>query len=141
MWVFRYARFIRSRQSDQKRSLRSLPLWFIERLMFGVQLVLMGVVLLVVLFVAISLPRAIDIFTRAYREASSTGKADKHSKLARGGEVRQAGYQEKISATRYGASTRSDDLRRRLNELRSMRTGNPAHRPQNLGSQYGKHEK
>ena len=42
MWVFRYARFIRSRQSDKKRSLRSWPLWFIERLMFGVQLVVMG---------------------------------------------------------------------------------------------------
>lgn len=138
MWVFRYARFIRSRQGDPKRSLRSLPMWFMERLMFGVQLVVMGVVLLVVLFWAISLPRAIAMFTRAYREASSTGKADKHSKLARGGEVRQAGYQEKISAARYGASTRSDDLRRRLNELRSMRTGNPAHRPQHLGGQYGK---
>ena len=138
MWVFRYARFIRSRQSDKTKSLRSLPLRFIERLMFGVQAVLMSVVLLVVLFMAISLPRAIDMFTRAYREASSTGKADKHSKLARGGEVRQAGYQEKISATRYGASTRSDDLRRRLNELRSMRTGNPANRPQHLGGQYGK---
>ena len=50
MWVFRYARFIRSRQSDKTKSLRSLPLRFIERLMFGVQSVLMSVVLLVVLF-------------------------------------------------------------------------------------------
>ena len=141
MWVFRYTRFIRSRQGDPKRSLRSWPLWFIERLMFGVQLVVMGAVLLIVLFWAVSLPRAIAMFTRAYREASSNGKADKHSKLARGGEVRQAGYQEKISATRYGASTRSDDLRRRLNELRSMRTGNPAHRPQHLGGQYGRQKK
>ena len=141
MWVFRYARFIRSRQGDPKRSLRSWPLWFIERLMFGVQMLLVGVVLLVVLFMAISLPRAVALFSRAYREASSTGKAGKNSKLARGGEVRQAGYQEKISATRYGASTRSDDLRRRLNELRSMRTGNPAHRPQHLGGQYGRHKK
>lgn len=138
MWVFRYARFIRSCQSDQKRSLRSWPLWFIERLMFGVQLVLVGVVLIVMLFMAVSLPRAVALFARAYREASSTGKADKHSKLARGGEVRQAGFQKTISATRSGAPMRSDDLRRRLNELRSVRTGHPAHRPQHLGGQYGK---
>ena len=141
MWVFRYARFIRSRQGDQKRSLRSLPLWFIERLMFGVQMLLVGAVLLVVLFMAISLPRAIGEFARAYRAASSSGKADSPSRLVKGGEVRQAGYHKKISATRYGASTRSDDLRRRLNELRSMRTGNPAHRPQQLGGQYGRHKK
>ena len=141
MWIFRYARFIRVNQGGKRWSARSLLLLPIVIPILIAQVVVIGFVVIVLLFITISIPRTFGEIARAFRAASSSGKADSPSKFVKGGEVRQTGYHKKISATRYGASTRSDDLRRRLNELRSMRTGNPAHRLQHLGSQYGKHKK
>ena len=122
------------------RRIGSVLLLLITTPILIVQVAVIVVVVVVVMFITISLPRTFDKLTRAYRVASSNGKADSPSKITRGGEVRQAGYQRQISAARYGESTRSDDLRRRLNELRSVRTGDPAHRPRKHGGQYGKHK-
>ncbi len=126
---------------ERCRRIGSVLLLLITTPILIAQVAVIVVVVVVVVIITISLPRTFGELARAYRVATSNGKADRPSKHTRGGEVRQAGYHKKISATRYGASTRSGDLRRRLNELRSMRTWNPAHRPQNLGSQYGKHKK
>lgn len=123
---------------DCCRRIGSVLLLLITTPILITQVAVIVVVVVVVMFITISLPRTFDELARAYRVATSNGKADSPSKLTRGGEVRQAGYDKMISATRESASTRSDDLRRRLNELRSMRTGNPANRPQHLGGQYGK---
>ena len=123
---------------ERCRQLGSVLLLLITTPILIAQVAVIGVVVVVVVFIAISLPRTFGELARAVRAATSNGKADSPSKHTRGGEVRQAGYDKKISATRESASTRSDDLRRRLNELRSVRTGHPAHRPQKLGGQYGK---
>ena len=138
MWIFRYARFVRLRNGGKRLSVRSLPRLLILGPILAVQVVLIGMVIVILSFIVTSLPRSLGMFARAYRATSLSDKTESPSQNLRGGEVRQAGYQGKISETRHGASTRSDDLRRRLNELRSVRTGHPAHRPQKRGGQYGK---
>lgn len=55
----------------------------------------------------------------------------------KGGEFRQAGYQQRGSLIRPGGSLNSDDLRRRLNELRSTDPGGPGRRAPNRGGQHG----
>ena len=139
MWVFRYARFVRAEQFGKE-----WPKWarrLMRLLVLPVQVmqfIVIVFVLIAVSFIPLRLYWVAGCLWHAIRKAavSDTG----HSRQIRGGEVRQAGYQRQISATRVGESTRSDDLRRRLNELRSVRTGNPAHRPRKHGGQYGKHK-
>lgn len=123
---------------ERCRRIGSVLLLLITTPILFVQLGFIVLAVVVVVIITISLPRTFGELARAYRVATSNGKADRPSKHTRGGEVRQAGYDKMISATRFGASTRSDDLRRRLNELRSVGTGHPAHRPRNVGGQYGK---
>ena len=137
MWIFRYARFLRADQvgKDWPKWARAL-IWLLLKPVQAAQLVMFVLLLCAVAFIPLRVFWLAGCLWHAVRKASIGDNG--HSRLIRGGEVRQAGYQEKISAARYGASTRSDDLRRRLNELRSMRTGNPANRPQQLGGQYGK---
>lgn len=137
MWVFRYARFLRAEQigKDWPKWARVLLVLFLKPIQ-AMQIVVGFLVLVAVTFIAVRLYWTAGCLWHAFRKASISGIGD--SRRIKGGEVRQAGYDKMISATRESASTRSDDIRRRLNELRSVRTGHPAHRPQKRGGQYGK---
>jgi hypothetical protein len=140
MWVFRYARFVRAEQfgKDWPKWLRSL----IRLLLIPVQVaqfVVFVFVLVAVAFVPLRLFWTAGCLWHAFRKALISDNA--RSRQIQGGEVRQTGFLQTISKARHGESARGGDLRRRLNELRSMRTGNPAHRPQHLGGQYGRQKK
>lgn len=123
---------------ERCRRIGSVLLLLITTPILIAQVAVIVVVVVVLVIITISLPRTFGELARAYRVATSNGKADRPFKHTRGGEVRQAGLQKTISETRHGGSMRSDDLGRRLNERRSVRTGHPAHRPRINGGQYGK---
>ena len=137
MWIFRYARFVRANQfgKDWPKWAQTL-IWLFLLPVQAVQLVVIFFVLCAVAFIPLRIFWMAGCLWHAIRKASISDK--EHSRQNRGGEVRQAGFQQTISKARRGEPARSDDLNRRLNELRSVRTGHPAHRPQHLGGQYGK---
>lgn len=91
----------------------------------------------IALFVMCVLPRAWMQVERAFREAAVSGQTDEDSTLFEGGVFRQKGSEVKGSLIRPGGSLSTDDLRRRLNELRSNDPGGPGHRSLNKGGQHG----
>lgn len=135
---FNKSRLIRLWQERDVPSVRSNLLLPILLPIIVMKWMLLGIIAAIIFSIAAAMPRALDEVAQEVRAAKSGAATGKPFKLVNGGEVRQAGYDRKISATRFGASTRSDDLRRRLNELRSVGTGHPAHRPRINGGQYGK---
>ena len=54
------------------------------------------------------------------------------------GEEWQRGNQQRGSLIRFGGSLNSDDLRHRLNELRSSKSGGPERRTPKTGGHYAK---
>ncbi len=107
-----------------------LPVYFM-------QLILTLTLGFIILVVMCSYPIALAQVARAVRVARAGDKTDDTPKKWRGGEFRQAGYQQKGSLIRPGGSLNSDDLRRRLDELRSTDPGGPGHRALNRGGQNG----
>ena len=75
---------------------------------------------------------------RAFHRALAIDIAYQSSTQMKGGEPRQTGFRSRGSLIRSGGSLSSDDLRRRLNELRSTKSGGPVRRSLNGESQYGK---
>lgn len=137
MWIFRYARFLRADQFGKKwPKWARVLIWLLVLPVQAAQLVVIVFVLCAVAFIPLRIFWMAGCLWHAIRKASISDK--EHTRQIRGGEVRQAGFLTMISKARHREPTRSDDLRRRLNELRSMRTGNPAHRPRKHGGQYGK---
>ena len=91
----------------------SLPIWVARVALFGVLLQL-------ALIQLASLPRALEQVIRAFREAEALGQTDNDSTQLKGGE-RNAGSRRKGFLIRPGGSLNSDDLRRRLYELRTSK--------------------
>lgn len=137
MWIFRYAKFLRADQFGKKwpNWARAL-IWLLLKPVQAAQLVVIFFVLCAVAFIPLRIFWMAGCLWHAIRKAAISDK--EHSRPLRGGEVRQAGFLTTISKTRNGESTRSGDLRRRLNELRLVGTGQPARRPRKHGGQYGK---
>lgn len=102
------------------------------------KLVLYGILTLVILFVLAVFPSAWDLVERAFREAEALGQTDHDSTRLKGGEFRQEGSERKGSLVRPGGPLSSDDLRRRLYELREMKPTKRVSLTRNVGGQYGK---
>jgi len=83
------------------------------------KLVLYGMLALVILFELAAFPSAWDSVKRAFHKAEALGKSDHDSTRLKGGEARQKGSERKGSLVRPGGPLCSDDLRRRLYELRT----------------------
>ncbi len=122
MLVFRYARHVRAKEIGKAwpKWIR-VPLSLLLKPVEAMQFVVGFFVLVAVAFIALRLFWSAGGLWHAFRKASISDTG--HSRRIKGGEVRHTGFQKTISTTRHGESARSGDLRRRLNELRSMRTG------------------
>jgi hypothetical protein len=136
MWVFRYSRFVRLKKVGERLTAKSIFLLPITLPIWIAQIVLIGIVLYAGLVIAVSIPRAIHLVFRAVHSAQASGETDRRPLRVRGG-VRQRSFFEGSKA-RSGEWKSDDDLRRRLYELRSTRTGEPARRSLNYGGQNGK---
>ena len=101
------------------------------------KLVLYGILALVILFELAVFPSAWDLVKRAFREAEALGQTDHDSTRLKGGEARQKGSERKGSLVRPGGPLSSDDLRRRLDELRETRPERKASLTRNIGGQNG----
>ncbi len=83
------------------------------------------------------LPSALRQVERAFREAEALGQTDDDSTRLKGGEARQKGSERKGSLVRPGGPLSSDDLRRRLYELRERKPKGKANLARNVGGQNG----
>ena len=101
------------------------------------KMVLYGILALVILFELAVLPSAWDLVKRAFREAEALGQTDHGSTRLKGGEARQKGSERKGSLVRPGRPLSSDDLRRRLYELRERKPNGTANLTRNRGGQNG----
>lgn len=137
MWVFRYFRFVRLWREGKRLSMRSLLLLPITVPVLIVQFMLIGIVLAVLLYIAVSASEAFDLIGRAVADAQSSDEIDELLFFVEGGEFRQTGYRQKGSLIRPGGSLSSGDLHRRLDELRSTDPGGPGRRSLNKGGQHG----
>lgn len=97
---------------------------------------LLGIVAGVVIYVALAYPSAWKRISRSYREAIASGQTDHDSTRLEGGEARQ-GSERKGSLVRPGGPLSSDDLRRRLYELRSLKSERTIRRAPIEGVQNG----
>ncbi len=102
-----------------------------------VNLVVYGMLALVILIVLAVFPSAWDLVERAFREAEALGQSDYDSTRLKGGEARQKGSERKGSLVRPGGPLSSDDLRRRLYELRSLKSERKIQRAPIEGGQNG----
>ena len=100
---------------------------------------LYGILALVIVFELAMLPSAWEKVKRAFREAEVLGQTDRNRTRMKGGKARQAGFERKGSLVRPGGPLSSDDLRRRLYELRTPKTERMNRRTPNVGGQNGKH--
>ena len=82
----------------------------------------------------ISALKKIDV---ALRDAIAMGQTNNDSTQLKGGEARQKGSGRKGSLVRPGGPLSSDDLRRRLYELRETRPERKASLTRNVGGQNG----
>lgn len=137
MWVFRYTRFVRLKKVGERWTAKSICLFLIRLPIWITQISLIVFVLFALLVIAVCTPRAIQRVLRAVHSANASGQEDRRPLRLRGG-VRQEGFLFDDSKARPGEWKKDDDLRRRLYELRSTRTGNPARRSLNYGGQNGK---
>lgn len=97
---------------------------------------LLGIVVGVVIYVALASPSAWMRISRSYRGAIESGQTDHDSTRLKGGEARQ-GSERKGSLVRPGGSLNSDDLRRRLYELRTAKSERKTRRAPIEGGQNG----
>ena len=103
-----------------------------------VKVLLLGTVATVIWNWLQAMPSALEHVSRAVRVAETSVPNVHRSTQLKGGEFWQTGFEVKGSLIRPGGSLSSDDLRRRLNELRSTKSGGPVRRSLNGESQYGK---
>lgn len=131
------SRFDRWWQEFDSKSVSSyLPLPFMAPFLIT-KLAVYGVLALAILTELVSLPSALRLVGRAFREAAAFGHTDKDSTRLKGGEARQKGSGRKGSLVRPGGPLSSDDLRRRLYELRAVKTERMNQRTPNVGGQNG----
>ncbi|MCA9047687.1 MAG: hypothetical protein KDA89_03105 [Planctomycetaceae bacterium] len=102
-----------------------------------VKLVIYGMLALVILIVLAVFPSAWSLVERAFREAEAHGQSDRNSTRLKGGEARQKGTEWKGSLVRSGGPLSSDDLRRRLYELREAKPERKVSLTRNVGGQNG----
>lgn len=138
MWVFRYFRFVRWWREGKRLSMQSILLLPITVPILITQVTLIGIVLAVLFYIAVNMSDALDLIGRAVADAQSSAEIDEPFLFVKGGEFRQAGDRRRGSTARFAEPRSGDDLRHRLDELRSMRIGNPTHRTPRNGGQYGK---
>ena len=131
MWVFRYFRFVRLWRDGKRLSTKTFLLLPIIVPVLIVQVALIGFVLAVLIFIAVSASSAFDLIGRAVEAARSHDRIDEPLLNVKGGGFRQTGYQQKDSLIRPGGSLSSGDIRRRLDELRSTDPGKPGRRALN----------
>ena len=103
-----------------------------------VKLAVYGLLALVILFELAAFPSAWRLVERAFREAEALGQTDKGSTRLKGGEARRKGSGRKGSLVRPCRRLSSDDLRRRLYELRAAKTERMNRRTPTVGGQNGK---
>ena len=101
------------------------------------KLVLYGLLALVILFELAVWPSAWNLVKRAVREAEALGQTDQDSTQLKGGEAQQEGSERKGSLVRSGGPLSSDDLRRRLYELRETKSKRKTSFTRNVGGQNG----
>lgn len=101
------------------------------------KLAVYGLLALVILFELAVFPSAWDLVKRAFREAEALGQTDQDSTRRKGGEARQKGSERKDSLVRPGGPLSSDDLRRRLYELRALKQERKHQRTPKRGGQHG----
>ena len=93
--------------------------------------------LAITLFMAVMYPAAVDIVLRhIHRTERSMNSRSNSAQLK--GEEWQKRNQQRGSLIRSGGSLNSDDLRHRLNELRSSKSGGPERRTPKTGGHYAK---
>lgn len=85
------------------------------------KLVVNGALLVLIIFEVVNFPSALRTVVRAFKEAEALGQTDRNSTQLKGGE-RNVGSNKKGFLIRPGGSLNSDDLRRRLDELRTSKT-------------------
>ena len=132
------SRFDRWWQEFDPKSVRSYLL-----LLFMAPFLIAKLAVYLLLVVAIAtelavLPSAWRLIERAFREAVALGQTDDDSTRLKGGEARQTGSGKKGSLVRSGGPLSSDDLRRRLYELRTPKTERMNRRTPITGGQNGK---
>ena len=99
------------------------------------KLVVNGTLFALVVFEAVKFPSALRTVIRAFKEAEALGQTDRNSTQLKGGEYRSS--YSKGFLIRPGGSLSSDDLRRRLNELRTPHKRRKRRTPK-IGGQNGK---
>ena len=92
----------------------------------------------ITLFAMFVLPSAWRKVERAFRQTIVSGQAGYGSIRMKGGEFRQEGDERRDSLIRPGGSLSSDDLRRRLDELRTTGSRSTACCARNGERHYGK---
>lgn len=124
-------------QESELRSGRSEILLPILVPIIVMKIILIGIVGTVIYKLAEAYPSALyDVLHEVHAAKKGVATDQKRTQL-KGGGFRQAGYQQKGSLIRPGGSLNSDDLRRRLDELRSTDPGGPGRRALNRGGQHG----
>lgn len=101
------------------------------------RLVCFLIVTVLTLVVAMAYPGAVRIVLHKVHAATITADTDSNSAQLKGEEW-QRGNQQRGSLIRSGGSLNSDDLRHRLNELRSSKSGGPERRTPKTGGHYAK---
>ncbi len=117
---------------------RSKLLLLVSMPIIIMKVLLIGMLAVVIVHVAVAYPRALDQVLQKVREAKSGDKTGNDSTRMKGGEFRQAGYERRGSLIRPGGLLSSDDLRRRLDELRTTGSRSTACCVRNGESHYGK---
>jgi hypothetical protein len=111
--------------------------WPIALPVIVVKVALYVCLLAITLFMAVMYPAAVDIVLRhIHRTERSMNSRSNSARLK--GEEWQRGNQQRGSLIRSGGSLNSDDLRHRLNELRSSKSGGPERRAPKTGGHYAK---
>lgn len=111
--------------------------WPIALPVIVVKVALYVCLLAITLFMAVMYPAAVDIVLRhIHRTERSMNSRSNSAQLK--GEEWQKGNQQRGSLIRSGGSLNSDDLRHRLNELRSSKSGGPERRTPKTGGHYAK---
>ena len=137
MRKYKVSRFDRWWQEFDSGSVSSYLLLPIMAPLLITKLVLYGALVAVICFLIAAYPGAWNSVKRAFREAEALGQTDNDSTRMKGGENRQAGSKWKGSLVRPGGPLSSDDLRRRLYELRTLNQERKDRRALKLGGQNG----
>ena len=132
------SRFVRWWQSVNVKSVLRCLLLLITSPVWIAKVILFGVLGLTIVFEVWSAPSAWRLLKRVFREAVVIGQTDYDSTRLKGGEARQTGSGRKGSLVRSGGPLSSDDLRRRLYELRTPKTERMNRRTPITGGQNGK---